>query len=159
MRSLIKLVMAAAIYMGPVIAHQQTLTSRLANLNLKCDAVLDKYKEHIPHTAGPHPKALLGQMKAVNDQVSDLTQELGCGKVPFGQLKAVDDQVSDPVQELGGLLVWNVECISLVSKNIALEVGLFALEFEKFQSNRLEKKKAAAGAGTYFSEPLSTVLL
>ncbi len=98
-------------------------------------------------------------MKAVNDQASDLIQELGCGKVPLGQMKAVDDQVSDPIQELGGLLGWNGQCISLVSTNIVLEVGLFALELEKLQWNGLEKKKAAAGAGTYFSEPLSTVLL
>ena len=86
MRSLIKLMMAAAIYMSPVIcmvpviAHQQQLDSRLADVNLKYDAVMEKSYEHIFRTAEPHPKALLGQMKAVDDQVSGLIQELNCGK-------------------------------------------------------------------------------
>ena len=79
MRSIIKVIMAVAIYVSSVIAHQQPLDSRLAALNLDYDTVMSESYKH-SYTGEPHPKALLGQIKALEEQTSDLIAELGCLK-------------------------------------------------------------------------------
>lgn len=77
--------MAVAIYISSAIAHQQPLDSRLAALNLDYDTVMNESYKH-SYTGEPHPKALLGQIKALEEQISDLIAELDCLK---GELSLV----------------------------------------------------------------------
>lgn len=96
MKSFIKLVMAAAIYLlCTVVAQQQATSARLLELSLEIESLITQTNKCHFHTAEPYPKALMRQLETGMKEISDLVESVAsyvCAAL-LNEIQALDIQI------------------------------------------------------------------